>query len=494
MRPFVVTLALGALLLCAPAPALAQGETATALVSTVQRENEWFCSILAPRAALSGIVEQLARSMQFEVEGLELISPTALVTVDLRDRPVPQAVEWILGASGLRSRWRTGVLQIQRILPDSPTPDELRDSALATYTSALRSFPDAEAAAAAAFAKAAIFEQRGNIAQAIGAYDSLVRAFPQSVQAPEALIRAARQLFRQANWDAAAAHYADLLRLASTGPLALEARLGFASSLARKGEFRSALRLIAALDTASPALTRMEMHQRLLVRARCVLGEGNAATARTLLRKSENGGLETELELEFYELSARALPTDAPPEFAAVAWMEYARRATDDQRATAVSEATRLTRLAGDEIGALALDRWAELNGVGDATRAHALAAREALGLDLQSLSSDLAADRLARAERLARARLWPEAYSTFAQLREQTPALDESARTRLYTGLAKSLDGQDRVDEAITMLREGLELVTDAELRREFYLTAAAILESRSRIDDAIEAYRGRL
>lgn len=494
MKHFFTPLLACAVAWCATTDASAQDKTATALVSTVQREGEWFCSISAPRTAQSGIVEQLARSMQIKVEGLELISPTALVTVELRDRPIPQALEWILGASNLRVKWRTGVLSIQALLPDSPTPDELRDCALATYSGALRSFPDPEAGAAAAFARASIIEQRGNIPQALAEYDSLVRAFPQSPQAPQALIRAARRLFEAGEYESASAHYADLLRLSSSSPFHLEARVGFASSLARKGDFRTALRLISALDTSNPALTRLEIHQRLLLRARCVLGEGNPSSARALLRESENGGLETELEPDFFELSAHALPADAPPEYAATVWMEHARRATGSARAAAAAEAARLTLLSGDKLGTLVIDRWAELNGAGEATHAHAAAAREALGLDSKSLGSDASADRLARAERLMRARLWAEAFSAFAQLREQASPLDEAGRTRLYTGLARCLDGQNRVDDAITMLREGLELVTDVDRRREFYMTAASIFENRERVDDAIEAYRGRL
>jgi tetratricopeptide (TPR) repeat protein len=488
------------LLACAAAlfgatPLLAQEDSAaTALVSTVQRENEWFCSISAPRTSLRGIVEQLARGILVEVEGLERISPTALVTVELRDRPVPQALEWVLGAANLRAKWRTGVLQIQPIVPHSPTPDELRDCALATYTGALRSFPDVEAGARAAFAKALIFEQRGSITQAVSAYDSLVRAFPEAAQAPEALIRAARRLFAERDYEGAGLRYADLLRLSLNSPFTLEARLGFAKSLAFKGDFRTALRLLSALDTSNPAATRKELHERLLVRARCVLGEGNAPGARALLREAENGGIEPELELDYYELSARALPLDAPPEYAATVWLRYAQLADGDRRVEAAAEATRLTRLAGDELAALWIDRWAEQNGAGAKTRTHANAAREALGLDPSTLASDPVADRLARAERLMRARLWAEAQAAFETLRASDSALDDAARTRVLVGLALCLDGQDAVDQAIEVLREGLAQMTDEARRRDLLLTAGSIFEDRERIDEAIEAYRGKL
>ena len=472
----------------------AQEQPTTALVSVVQREKDWFCSISAPRTPLNGIVEQLARGIQVQIEGLELISPTALVTVELRDRPVEQALEWMLGSAGLRANWRTGVVQIREVIPASPTPDELRDCALATYSGALRSFPDVEAGAAAAFAKASIYEQRGNVEQAITSYDSLVRAFPQSKQAPEALVRSARQLFTRNNFADAGAHFADLLRLSTDGPFATEARLGFANCLARQADFRTALRLISALDTASPASNRADLHERLLIRARCILGDGNAAGARKLLLESENGGLEPELEADFYELSALALPSDAPPEYAAVVWMEHARRSTGKARAAAAAESARLTRLAGDELGALWIDRWAQINGVGEATNAHAQAAREALGLDSKALSTDPVEDRLARAERLMRARLWAEANSAFMALRESAPPMDDASRARLYVGLARCLNGLERVDDAITMLREGLELVSDKDRRRDFYVTAATIFEEHELVDDAIEAYRGRL
>jgi tetratricopeptide (TPR) repeat protein len=488
-----VLLAALASIACAPL-AIAQDPPATALISTVQREKDWFCSISAPRTPLDEIVKQLAHSMNVEVEGLDRISPTALVTVELRDRPVAQVLEWMLGSAGLHATWRTGIIELHELTPASPTPDELRECALTAYTSALRSFPDAAAGATAAFARASIYEHRGDFQQAIASFDSLVRAFPQSAQAPEALIRSARKLAEQGDWAGAGAHYADLLRLTSVGPYTIEARVGFANSLARQGEVRTALRLLSALDISNPAMTRDDLHRRLLIRARCVLGDGNAAAARKLITEAENGGLEPELEAEYFELRALALPTDAPPEYGASVWMEHAQHATGSARSKAAGEAARLTRLAGDELGALWIDRWAQLNGAGDATMVHAQAAREALGLDTQSLSTNAVEDRLARAERLMRARLWADANSAFVALRESAPPMDDASRGRMYVGLARSLDGLDRVDDAISMLREGLELVKDAERRREILVTAATIFEGRQRLDDAIDAYRGRL
>lgn len=476
------------------APLATEDEPAAALVSTVRKEKEWFCSISAPRASLDGIVRQLARGMDVEVEGLEHISKTALVTVELRDRPAVQALEWILGASNLRASWRTGVIQIRELVPATPTPDELREVALSTYTGALRSFPDPKAGAAAAFAKAAIYEKRGDIVQAVAGYDSLVRAFPQADQAAEALIRAARALYTQADYAGASTRYADVLRLTSTGGHELEARKGFADCLARQGEFRTALRLIVALDNSAPALTRLDLHQRMLIRARCVLGEDNPSAARALLRESENGGLEPELEADFYELTARSLPTDTPPAIAARAWLEHARRARGALREKAVAEAARLTRLSGDEIAALWIDRWAQMNGAGAAASTHAEAAREALGLDAKSLSSDPIEDRLSRAERLLRARLFAEGLSAFRSLADARPELDAQGVTRLHVGMAQCLNGVERVDDAIRVLREGLDRVADPALRNRFYLTAAGIFEARERHDDAILAYRGRL
>jgi tetratricopeptide (TPR) repeat protein len=410
------------------------------------------------------------------------------------ERSAAQTLEWLLGSANLRASWRTGMLAIRELVPLSPTPEELRELALSTYSGALRSFPDAESGAAAAFAKASIFEGRGDVLQAIAGYESLARAFPHSAQAPEGLIRSARMLFARGDYESAGNRFADVLRLGSQTVYETEARLGFANCLAHQDQFRTALRLIAALDLASPPGERRELHQRLLVRARCVLGDGNATGARKLLAEAENGGLELELEAEFYELSARALPADAAPTVAARVWMEHARRASGSMRSEAVREAARLTRLSGDELSALWIDRWAQVHGAGDAASSHAQAAREALGLDSRSLSTDPAEDRLARAERLVRARLWAEGHSALRALREQGLPLDEAAQTRMYLGLARCLHGLERVDDAISMLREGLELVREADRRREFYLCAGTIFEDSARIDDAIDAYRGRL
>src|SRR5687767_13711089 len=96
-------------------------------------DGEWHCSVYADRAQASEVLHALARQCGAELEGLDFVPRTARVDVDLRDRPVPQALEYVLGSLGLRFETRTGVWRVRSMLRAPDEPDRLREEALASY-------------------------------------------------------------------------------------------------------------------------------------------------------------------------------------------------------------------------------------------------------------------------------------------------------------------------------------------------------------------------
>jgi hypothetical protein len=175
--------------LCATPLGVAQEASNAALVTAVQREGEWFCSISAPRNPLGGIVEQLAGAMKLELEGLERISPTALVTVELRERSAAQTLEWLLGSANLRASWRTGMLAIRELVPLSPTPEELRELALSTYSGALRSRSFAWLSLSRSFRAVFAIARRCQMRAACAVDGSIPRRIRAEIAQPDGILR-----------------------------------------------------------------------------------------------------------------------------------------------------------------------------------------------------------------------------------------------------------------------------------------------------------------
>jgi tetratricopeptide (TPR) repeat protein len=457
-------------------------------------DGEWRCSIYSDRALASEVLHALARQCGAEVEGLELLPRTARVDVDLRDRPVPQALEFVLGSLGLRLETRTDTWRARAMLRAPDAPDLLREEALAAYEAALREFPSAPDAAQALLHQGALELALGRPEAACKRFDDLVERFPYSAECAQALFRAGQACEALGEWDQAAGRFAELLRLERANDFERAARLELARCTVEIGSGERALAMLDALDGAEPPEDEAEVALRHLLRARALAATGAHASALAVLGALESRALAPGQYLETLELSARSLEGVGRSADAARRWLLLSQDATGAQRAHALEQAARLALEAGDEVGVLFIDKLAAAGAdTESATAAQVREARRRLGLETRAVAFD-GADRLERAEELIALGRAREALEITSELELGEPRPSGAAYARLILVKARALDELQGVDAAISALSGALPLLADAEPRRQIYLLAGELLERAGRLDEAIDAYQGRL
>jgi tetratricopeptide (TPR) repeat protein len=490
MKPRTILLA--ALLAGIPVLAASGGERYQ--VRAAQVDGEWRCSLYADRAPVSELVGALARQCGVTVEGFEDVSRTALVDADLRDRPVRQALEYVLGSVGLRIDPRVGVWHVRPSLHAPSDPVELREVALSAYLSAQRDFPDHPAAAEALLNQGEIEQARGHLAAGRERFDEVVERFPDAEVVPAALLRSGRVLERLLDWEQAAGRYADLLRLERAHPYEVPARVALARCTVELGSSQRALAMLDALDSSHPPADAADASERRVVRAAALVAGEDHEAALALLADLETVPLERTAYLETLQLSARALEGVGRPGDAARRWLLYGQEVEGSERTIALRHAASAALEAGDEVAVLFIRELAAEGGDPAALEPQVDQARERLGLDLEPASAAPADEELEHAEELLAQGRAREALEAVARIEHGLAGAARRDPLRLVLAKARALAAVQGVDTAIDALRDAVPQLDDPEARRQLYLLAGELYETVGRVDEAIEAYQGRL
>jgi len=490
--PHIAVTVLAAFLALEPSRASSEGERYQ--VRAAQVDGDWRCSLYADRAPLHEVLGALARQCGVALEGFERISRTALVDADLRDRPVRQVLEYVLGSVGLCLDSRVGAWHVREAARAPATADELREQALSAYVAAQHDFPDHPAGARALLSQGEIELARGHLAAAHECFDGVVAGFPQALEVAEALLRAGRTLAQLGEWEQAAGRFAELLRLEIQHPYEASARLALARCMVELGSSERALTMLDALDSAQPASGPGEVSERQVVRARALIASAKHQAALDLLANLEAQALEHVLYLETLELSAQALEGAGRPGDAARRWLLYGEEVEGSEHTIALRHAARLALEAGDEVAVLFIHELAVADGVEGETSPQVQEARERLGLATERPATATAALRLDQAEELLAQGRIREALEVVAGLERSGLASAGPARLRLVLAKARALAGVQGVDAALFALRDAVPTLDDPQARRAIYLVAGELLEEAGRVDEAIEAYQGRL
>lgn len=478
---------LAALLLLAPQNPAARHE-----LTVTEREGERFCTIHADNALLHDVLRDLAEQAQISVDGLDASTRRTLVSIDLRERPLRQAVTFIAGSVGLEAEVRQGLLVLRPGLEDSTDSALLRDAALAVSGATLRDFPDHALAPEALRNQAVLDDRQGRPASARARYDQLVERYPDSALSTDALFSAGELLMREEAWQDAADRFSELLRSEREHDLEVPARLELAWCVARLGQHERALYMMDALDSIDAAASRGEELRRTQVRVRALAGLGRGDAALKLLDDVDARLATPADRAESLELRALACTAAGRRGDAARAWLAYAQLCGGAHKEHALQEAATHALAAHDEVGALFVAQTAhkqgiELDGV---TRE----ARAALTLENQEPATADTSVTLDRAERLCDGGSTAEALKLLQSLEAGSANFDEPTRARFARCQARTVAREVGVDTALTHLREQLARLSQPELRRELYILAGELLEQAGRIDEAIEAYRGRI
>jgi hypothetical protein len=159
-----------------------------------------------------------------------------------------------------------------------------------------------------------------------------------------------------------------------------------------------------------------------------------------------------------------------------------------------VENAARLALAAGDEVGVLLIETWAhEQRCTADLSR-WTSEARMRLGLTPPDPTSLTDEQWLARGESLLAKGATAEAVRALEPLYHRRARLDRGVRVRLACTFARSLETENRLSYAISVLREVAGSLSDTNERSQLYVLASELYERNERYEEAARALRGEL
>lgn len=460
-------------------------------VSVEDDDGDLLCTVHADQDSLLDVLREIARQSNLSLDGVEASWSKTLVSADLERRPLRQVLNFVLGSVGLRGELRQGAIYLREGEENLAVADELYESALASYLRTLRDFPNHSLADDALRSQARIEERRGHVSAARAHYEALIERQPDSDLVPEAMYKSGVLSMREGAWQDAAQRLSDLLRLEVDHDYEAPGRLELAYCVAELGEYERALYMIDALEGIAPPQTPEEERRRAYVRIRAMAGLGQGKQALALLDDVDRRLGFANSKRESLALRAAAAEAAGQLEESARAWLAYGRIAEGAERVRAVTRAARMAADGGDELTALFIIQLAKREGVEltDLSRE----VRQRLALDEMELSTTTV-QRLARAERQFTATQTADALKTLQSIEPLVPQLSAEDRLRFAKVHARTLAAELGVDAGVSSLRSTLPSFDDASARRELYLLAGDLLEQEGRLDDAIEAYQGRL
>ena len=311
-------------------------------IEVVRENGDLLCTIAARNAPVQAIVAELAERAGLEIDGARHVPNEAEATVRLERRPLDQVLQYVVGGLGVRASTTSHRILLRPELPPFPTETDLLDAADLAYRRALKYDPNSAFADRAEFALGQIALRRGNPDAAVGHWDILIDQYKESPLVPEALFRGAEVRVSQGRWADAALELSELIELEIPHEFAMDAHRLLALCTTRVGNHQRALYHIDALDKQFPPETGAELARRNFIRARAHTGLGNAVAALRLLDARESRLFAGDHPGERIELVAAAMQVAGRPQDAAVAWLEYAGRATGTEQARAYGLAAEL--------------------------------------------------------------------------------------------------------------------------------------------------------
>jgi len=484
------------ILTCCLATPIVQGVTPHGVVVEVSAVNDdMYCSVQANQYPVHRVMRTIAAKLGYQLTGLEDVEDSALVTVDLENRPVRDAVRYILGTAGMSGRVSADGIHVGLELSPFPDRDTVLQEAEIAFLTAIQRFPAGEQVPDARMNLAQIAIERGEREKAVRHYELLIEKFPGSPLFMEARTLAGRILVELEDWSAARPHFMDVGNNAQTDELIIEGRRELARCVLHLGESRRALFMLQALEQVYPAQEPMDHAQRLVLRARARIGLGDYIDALRDLDAARRLGPELVDEFESMDLRAKAMELGGSPVEAAVGWLAYSKDKPEHIQRQALKRAAELALSQEDqEVAVLFLHKHAVKNGVGDALEAAANEARARLGLEAESFSDGSASIQLHRAGQLIEAGLSAEAGRVFEALEPKVWSLGAAERVRFATGYGRILETEEGVIDAINLLRRVARTLESQANRTQLYLLAGEIYERHHRFEEAAAAYGGEL
>ncbi|MEO0650268.1 MAG: tetratricopeptide repeat protein [Planctomycetota bacterium] len=450
-------------------------------------------SVRALNASLERVVDEIARRTGRIVEGLSGAERSALVTIELRDRPLDEILTIALGAAGLRHELHPGVL---RVLPDDSAelgPERLRERAMVSYLRATTRFSGHPAAERGRLSQGEVEEARGNLYAAYEQYQTLLDNYPSSTLTYEAHLRSGSALERMGRYADAVIEYQIASKADQSLPQHAPARLGLARCQIELGNPDLADVMIDTLDDAAPATSREEAAERGLVRAKAQLLREEEVEALATLDQLDRFGLPDDQLARSMELRAMAFEGLDLYREASRFWLVFAAEADPGRAAIAYERAASLAERDNDPLAVMFVAAEAERAGSEADLGPMARRARLQLGL-LVDLDADVpAVERIEICERWVSEGRFPAARPTLSELHAGREDLPAPLRPRAALAWARCLYDENGLEAALAALREARATIAVQADRAPLDLLAADLLERERQFQRAMHAYEGR-
>ncbi len=456
-------------------------------------DGQAFCTLIARDESLSRLLTKITDELGWELLGFEGIRRAALVSAELRDRPLFEALESVLGSVGLRPRLRTGTLSVEDAVPVSADRSHLFDLAAAAYARAQSNAPAHELAPLGRIHQGEVEQQRGNDSAALQHYTTILERYATSIHVPEALLQTGLMNQRLEKWAEASASFRELLSMSLITEYHERARYQLARCLVKMDNPKSAIHLLNVLDKSHPATKVQVLRERKLVRAEAHLMQSEPMESLRLLERLEGSGLDQSMRVAVHRLRAAAFEQLDMLLEASRAWVIYSRDTVGQERELALERAARLALQVGDDLGVLFL--YEQLSEPVLRARLAPLEreARENLGLPIVFDSELMTPEE---AVNIAEEWLDQEMFGRASTLLERLVAnqleLELPLALRLHAAWSRCLVKTESLDIAVEYLSSVRSDFEDSEWIRDLDLHAAELLETNGRVREAVFAYEG--
>lgn len=468
-----------------------------------------YATVIGANVSIQTICNEIAEESNrivfgFRTDERDLSSP--LVTVDLRNRPLEEVLEYVLGTAGLVAELSRDVLNV-RLDTTNEDGDALLLRALAGYGRASYAYPDHDLAAAARLAQGEIEERRGLDQAALSHYQLLIESHPASPLVLDAFMRSGDLLQRMGEWARAIDQYRYVSEISpedleasddEVAPLdryVQEAKLEIARCNLELGRSDFALLILNVLEREHPALDRVQVMARATLRALCYLELGSYIEALKVLDELERGFVTEDVAHLALEIRARCFDGMDLRKEAAKAWLFHARIAPEPQRSLSYERASELFLALEEYAGVMLVAGEVRHHDVDADVAADERLARAALGLEYDlNADNSTAAERVDAADVAASTEDWDEVTILLGPLFGELELAPEPLRAQIALGWAQALYSTEGIDAAITALRDARQVFDrlQPEDTPRLDQKAAELFESAGNFDAAYEAYEG--
>ena len=460
-------------------------------VSRVDEENR--CTLIFETMSLRTVLTEITNQMGIELEGFEGLKRTILVSANLRERPLRQALEYLLGSVDLRYTLRTNALTIRDANDRDIERPQLLQIASAAYFRAQARFPGHKRAPGARINQGILERERGNWIGALEHYQEIRENYSDSDEALEAIYLAGRMHLKLEQWSEASLTFRELINLRTKHEFRVEGMKGFARSLIELGDEETALHTLAIIDKGFLATEVKDRRERLLLRAEALTATDKNIDCLRILESLQSSALEEHELAKVHELRARAFDGLDMPAEAGRSWLLFVETAEGSERDAAIIKATELALASNDELAVLFISSTVTSPDLRQAITPYIREANVRMGLsNLGSLDSLNSEERLSLAERHINVQRYDDADLALAPILDDRDELPDNLRSRFVLAWTSVLENTVNYKSALDFLSEERPYIEQIDNRKPLDIRAAAIFERNGLPEKAVDAFRG--